>query len=184
MEQEEKMKTSIKNYIEFLKQKLGVAIQMFELAEADVVAESEMPNIFKKSESSVNKLDHRSMNDDELREYCNDYPIEGKIKAKLLYLEGKFPYAWRISDRREVVEILEGKENAKFTMGPQVSSCCQTIKNKTHKALNIGGRKNDTFYGRIEWVDEENMAFKLQYSPLERIMKEFPESKLGERNWK
>jgi hypothetical protein len=181
---ENKMKESIRNYIEFLNIKLKQALQIEEIANSEPLDSSFIPNSLNNSTNAVERQDHREMTDVQLKDYCKDYPITGKVMAKLLYLEQKFPYAWRISDRKEITEILEGKEMSDKTMGAAASSCGQTLRKKTHMALNIGGIRNATFYGRKEWVEEGKVAFKAEFAPLKRMIDEFPQSKQSMATWK
>jgi hypothetical protein len=186
MESEEKMKKSIIEFKVTLEQKLKTVNQMLELAETNFITDELVPDAFKQKSEPPEVIDHRGLSDEELKHKCSNYPYEGKVRAKLLYLEEIFPYPWRVSDRKEIVIRLEGQETGSKTMGAKASSCCYQLREKgTHKALSFGA-KNDTFYGKTEWADANSAIpkFQAKYPILGRIMAEYSEERKKSAVWK
>ncbi len=111
-------------------------------------------------------------------EEFKDYPFNKRFFEKLDYLDKKFPKAWKMKNRIELMIQIEGEEcRAKI-----YDNISQKLKELVKMGFYIGAKyHNDNkcyFYCRPEWINDEGVkCIKPEYKPDNTDFGLMPESK-------
>ncbi len=126
----------------------------------------------------MNVVDN-SLRTDQLKispELFTDYPFNKRLFEKLKYLDDKFPRAWKMSSRLELMVQIEGKDSR-----IRFRNMSQDMKNLINMGMYIGAKYNNDnkcqFYCRPEWLSEDKKSIKSEYAPTEQDFGMIPEYK-------
>lgn len=110
-------------------------------------------------------------------EQFKDYPFNKRLFEKLDYLDQKYPKAWLMRDRLELIVQIEG-ENVRERLEKYMSN---DLKNLVQMGFYIGAKFNNEnkfqFYIRPEWLSDDGKSIKPEYAPSPKDFGRMPEFK-------
>ncbi len=93
-----------------------------------------------------------------------DYPVNKRLFERLKYLDEKFPRAWKMRDRQELMVKIEGPESRERFRNMSVE-----LKTLINSGLYVGAKYNNynkfQFYCRPEWLSDDGLSIKPEYAP-------------------
>ena len=115
-------------------------------------------------------------NEFNIEEY-KDYPLNKRLFEKLHYLDQKFPKAWLMRDRLELIIKIEG-ENARERLEKYMSN---DLKSYIKSGIYIGAKYANInklqFYVRPEWMEKDGKSIMIEHAPNEKDLGNLPEYK-------
>ena len=110
-----------------------------------------------------------------------DYPFHKRLRNKLDYLDSKFPRAWKMRDRLELIRKIEGSTSE--LTGRNMSQDLQYLVNT---GIYVGAKYNNynqaQFYCRREWLNEDGKSIRDKFKPAPEDLMEIPAHRRGDEN--
>jgi hypothetical protein len=112
-----------------------------------------------------------------------DYPFDATFEEKMEYLDKKFPNAWRLKDRKDIIEFHEG--NNSKTLNSFNKKLEDLIKAGKLVSAKFADSNKYVFYLKPEWRSEEKpYVIKRKYLPNPNIIKNLSPEKQTKITWK
>lgn len=109
-------------------------------------------------------------------EQFKDYPHNKRLFERLNYLDEKFPRAWKMNSRVELMVQIEGERSRE-----RFRNMSQELKMLINSEMYVGAKYyNDNksqFYCRPEWLSEDGKSIKPEHEPLPEDFGNMPEYK-------
>lgn len=110
-------------------------------------------------------------------EQFKDYPFNKRLQERLYYLDQKYPKAWLMRDRLELIVQIEG-ETVRARLEKSMSN---DLKNLVQLGFYVGAKFNNEnkfqFYVRPEWRSDDGKSIKPEYAPTPKDFGTMPEYK-------
>lgn len=168
----ESAKNAIEAEIGLLESRLKICLQIKEeLNNLTLSEEIEMPinsnEQIVHGNSSTQKIDPRQF---------LDYPFNKRLLDRLKYLDEKFPRAWKMRERLELMVQIEGPATR-----DRFKNMSQELGNLIKAGVYIGAKYNNDkktqFYCKPEWISEDEKSIKPEHAPNPESFGTMPEYK-------
>jgi hypothetical protein len=111
-----------------------------------------------------------------------DYPLNGRFIDKMEFLDKLHPQGWRLPERRELIILIEGKEQSGKTLDGITGKLQYLRRTGGWIAGKYGNVNKYSFYFKPEWLTEDRKGIKPEFAPPMEVLQGLSEEKRLEKN--
>lgn len=116
------------------------------------------------------------------KELYSGYPMNGRFRDKMDFLDNIHPQGWRLPERRDLIILIEGDELSKKTLDG-ITGKLQYLRKTGEWIVGKYGNVNKfSFYFKPNWLSPDGKSIKIEFAPSIEILKNLKEEKRHEKN--